>query len=321
MTYRPTARVLTVLELLQTYGTLTSRTIAERLEVDPRTVRRYITTLQDLGIPIESQPGADGGYTLVRGHKLPPLMFNHDEVLALGIGLAWVRISGLSGIIGTVESALAKIDRVLPEALSEQLRAVREAIQISDDDYEGYDEFIVEAAVLALCNLAVHKRRQLHILYQSKTDSTERVIDVYAVLNRQQHWYAVGYCHTRNDLRTFRLDRIGSIRLLETTFTPPDSFDANQYLDESIAAIPDRWDIDVVLHTTLEHARKHIPRGLAALTQQGDTLRLRASFHDLDEMALTLVRLGCRVTINQPKQLKTAFTRIAGQIAQMGDDE
>ncbi len=91
MVYRPTARVLTVLELLQARGRMTGAALAERLEVDVRTVRKYVETLQDLGIPVEAERGRYGGYRLRPGFKLPPLMLNDDEALAITLGLLAAR--------------------------------------------------------------------------------------------------------------------------------------------------------------------------------------------------------------------------------------
>ena len=91
MTTRPTTRVLTALELLQSRSRLSGAELAERLEVDRRTVRRYIRALQDLGVPIESEPGRFGGYCLRPGYKLPPMMFTEEETLALTLGLLVVR--------------------------------------------------------------------------------------------------------------------------------------------------------------------------------------------------------------------------------------
>ena len=94
--YHPTTRVLTVLELLQARGRLTGRELAERLEVDLRTVRRYVTMLQDLGIPVEAERGRHGGYRLRPGFRLPPLLFTDDEALAIMLGLLAARRLGLS---------------------------------------------------------------------------------------------------------------------------------------------------------------------------------------------------------------------------------
>src|ERR1051326_4376569 len=93
----PTTRVLTVLELLQSRSRMSGAELAERLDVDPRTVRRYVSTLQDLGVPVESEAGRYGGYRLRPGYKLPPMMFNEEEALALILGLLTARRAGLLG--------------------------------------------------------------------------------------------------------------------------------------------------------------------------------------------------------------------------------
>src|SRR6476619_1063753 len=103
--YRPTARVLTVLELLQSHGRLTGAELARRLEVDIRTLRRYITMLQDLGIPLVAERGRNGAYELSSGFKLPPMMFTNEEALALSLGLLATRHLGLAQAASAVESA------------------------------------------------------------------------------------------------------------------------------------------------------------------------------------------------------------------------
>src|SRR5436853_2033906 len=115
--YFPTTRVLTVLELLQSHQRLSGPDIAERLEVNPRSVRRYITMLQDMGIPVEAERGRYGGYKLRPNFKLPPLMWTEDEALAITLGLQAARQLGLTQTAPIVESALAKVERVLPPAL------------------------------------------------------------------------------------------------------------------------------------------------------------------------------------------------------------
>src|SRR5207253_9212175 len=121
--YFPTTRVLSVLELLQAHQRLSGPDIAERLEVNPRTVRRYITMLQDLGIPVEAERGRYGAYRLRPGFKLPPLMFTEDEALALTLALLAARRLGLTSPAAAVEGPLAKIERVLPLTSRQRLQA------------------------------------------------------------------------------------------------------------------------------------------------------------------------------------------------------
>ena len=114
--YSPTTRVLTVLELLQTHGKLSGPELANRLGVDGRTLRRYIGKLEDLGIPVTAERGRYGSYSLIRGFKLPPMMFTEDEAMALSVGLLAARQLGLAEAALAVESAQAKLERVMPAA-------------------------------------------------------------------------------------------------------------------------------------------------------------------------------------------------------------
>jgi predicted DNA-binding transcriptional regulator YafY len=309
MVYQPTSRVLTVLELLQTHGQMKGQELASRLEVDARTVRRYVTTLQDMGIPIEPEFGRYGGYALRPGFKLPPLMFTDDEVLVLTLGLLMARRAGVTEANAAVESALAKVERVLPFNLRERLRALQDAM-LTDEDAQT----TVSSDTLTGLSIASQQKRQVHLRYITPKDATERVFDPYAVIRYAEQWYAVGYCHLREGLRTFRLDRVEGVMLLETTFTPPADFDALEYMLASFEAIPDRWDIDVLLSMPLEQARRRIPRTLATLVQEGKRVRLRASMPDLDEMARMFIALGCPMTILNPPELRDTFLKIADEI-------
>src|SRR6266516_2597658 len=126
--YFPATRVLTVLELLQSRQRISGPELATRLEVDTRTVRRYIMMLQDLGVPVEAERGRYGSYRLRPGFKLPPLMFTDDEALALTLGLLAARKMGLAVAAPAVEGALAKVERVLPATLRQRVQALQETL-------------------------------------------------------------------------------------------------------------------------------------------------------------------------------------------------
>jgi predicted DNA-binding transcriptional regulator YafY len=312
MVYQPTSRVLTVLELLQNYGQLKGSDLAGRLEVDARTVRRYVTTLQDMGIPIESEAGRYGGYALRPGYKLPPLMFSDEEVLVLTLGLLMARRSGLADAGVAVESALAKIERVLPHSLRERLRALQEAMRLNEAEQNNAPP--VKSETITALSVASQQKRQVRLRYTTPDETTERIYDPYAVIRHDDHWYTVGYCHLRNELRTFRLDRVEAVSLLATSFSSPDDFDALDFMLGSFSAIPDRWDIDVLLSMPLEEARRRIPRPLATLVQEQERVRLHASMPDLDEFARMLIALGCPMSILNPPELREAFLAIADEI-------
>src|SRR5256712_1029920 len=177
--YFPTTRVLTVLELLQSHQQLSGPEIAERLEVNPRTVRRYITMLQDLGIPVEADRGRYGSYRLLPGFKLPPLMFTEDEALALTLGLLTARRLGLTVAAPAVEGTLAKVERVLPSALRERVQAVQETLVI-----DVHTSFAAPTSeVLGTLCMAAQQSRQVKLHYRSwRSEETERVVDPYGLV-------------------------------------------------------------------------------------------------------------------------------------------
>src|SRR5579859_3993682 len=128
--YDPIMRVLAVLEILQARDHVTGAELAERLEVDLRTVQRYIVRLKDLSIPIHSSRGVGGAYRLRPGFRLPPLLLTNEEAFALSLGLRALRQIGLSAFAPATEGALAKLGRVLPETLRESIRTVEDVVAI-----------------------------------------------------------------------------------------------------------------------------------------------------------------------------------------------
>ena len=224
--YHPTSRVLTLLELLQSKPFISGPELAARLEVDVRTVRRYITTLQDMGIPVEASTGRFGGYRLRPSFKLPPLMFTNDEVLALTIGLLLARRVGVEAIMPTVEGVIAKIERMLPASLRQRVQAIQETLVVGI----ATPDVLVERLVVETMSLAAQQGHQVRLLYRADDEKeTERVVDPYRVVYRDGRWYAVGYCHLRSNLRVFRLDRVQHIEIQETKFIHPPDFHNLEY--------------------------------------------------------------------------------------------
>jgi len=278
-----------------------------------RTIRRYIITLQDMGIPIEAEIGRYGGYTLQAGFKLPPLMFTDDEVLALTLGLLLTRQTALTGINPAVESGLAKIERVLPFALREQFRALVESTQLD----RPFHDIAVDGNIIAALSLASRNCQQVRMRYLTADDQTERIFDPYGVASMQGYWYTVGYCHLRKTTRVFRLDRITELEALAIPFSAPPSFDILDYLLTSFEAIPDQWNVEVLLDMPLQDAFRRIPPAYATLVQDGDLVRMKSSIRDLHHTARILIGLGCHVTILEPPELRSAFLDIASTISAM----
>jgi predicted DNA-binding transcriptional regulator YafY len=314
--YHPTTRLLTVLELLQTHGQMSGAELGARLEVDARTIRRYIMMLQDMGIPIEAEMGRYGGYALRSGFKLPPMMFTNEEAFALILGLLAARKSGFGAAATAVEGTLAKLYRVLPENLRDTVQAIENTLTF--DLPEGRAGQHIQGGTLAAFSVGVQQHRQVIFTYQKGdelSERSERQVDPYGVVLHDSAAYLIGYCHLRDGIRIFRLDRISDVHLLTENFTPPPAdFDSAAYLMHSIATMPDRWMVEVILGTTLETAAKTIPRGMGVLEAHPDGVLFRTGSQDIDWLALRLVSLGFPLTICQPSELRAAFERLAETI-------
>jgi predicted DNA-binding transcriptional regulator YafY len=316
--YSPTTRLLSVLELLQSRKQMSGSEIAQRLEVDARTVRRYIVMLQDMGIPVETERGPYGNYRLGRGHRIPPLLFTESEAIALTLGLLAIREFRFPVEVAAVESALAKTERVLPEKLLQQARALQETITFHLDFLPRR----VENHFMATLSSAAQQNRRVHLRYLSwDGNTTERDFDPYGIVFNEGFWYTTGYCHLRRDLRTFRLDRIAALEALDSSFEPPEDFDVLGQVLRSLYAREGVEQVTVLMQTSLEHARQVISPDLGTLeeTAQGVLFR-RAAIH-LEWVAFFLVCLDFPVEVLEPEALRETLRQMARRAFQMlGED-
>ena len=315
----PTTRVLALLELLQTYGSMSGPALSRRLGVGERTVRRYMILLADLGIPVEAGRGRHGGYRLRPGYKLPPLMFSEDEALALVLGLLAVRQSGLAGTPADVEGALGKVERVLPDALRARVRAVQEAVVLTGAAHDTPPT----ATLIGVLSEATHRRRRVRLRYRTaRGEETAREVDVYGVVSRAGTWYAIGYDHLRADVRTFRVDRMLDARMRAETFAPPADFDAPAHVERALATMPRALPVEVLLETTLDEARRLVPAVFATLEETPRGVRMRVQLQDpqdLGRLAHFLAELGCPLVVHQPPELRDELRQLARHAAWLAD--
>ncbi|MEO7002704.1 MAG: YafY family protein [Ktedonobacterales bacterium] len=335
MVYSPAGRLLGALDMLQTRGVVSATELAGRLGVEARSVRRYITMLGDLGIPVEATRGRYGGYRLRPGYKLPPLMFADDEALAVTLGLLAAQRLGigaaLNGLhtaaaeptaIPAVERALAKIERVLPAPLREQAQQARRVITLDvsrrtasvGGAWYGLTEDDAVAAgmwLLPLCTAAGQQRRLTLTYAPHDGTETERAFDCYGVVYHEGRWYAVGYCQLRQAMRIFRLDRMRCVRLGEERFARPADFDCLAYAVQSFAGIPGAWLIEALLDIPLERARALTPPDFATLEETAAGVLLRAYDDDLGHAARFLLGLRCRFLVQSPVELLAALESLA----------
>lgn len=315
--YHPTTRLLTILEILQTRPFIQGWELATQLEVDSRTVRRYIQMLQDMGIPINGTRGRYGGYQLLPGYKLPPLMFSEDEGLALTIGLLVAEQIGVGLDNTAVARTRHKIERVMPAALRERFLTLQSVLEIT----LPLPQHRFNHDLVLTISHAVQQHRTLFVRYQSwQGDFTERHFDPYGLLFRSGYWYTAGYCHLRDGIRVFRLDRVGQAHLTSQTFERPAAFDTLVAVEQGIARTPTGWEVHIELHTSLEEAQRLVPAAMATLTDQGDTVLLQCHMKYLPWFALWLLELDCPLTIQQPAELRMILRELSERARRLSEE-
>jgi predicted DNA-binding transcriptional regulator YafY len=312
--YHPTGRALTVLELLQSRPSITGPELAERLEMDVRTVRRYITILQDIGIPIEGTVGRHGGYRLRPGYKLPPLMFTEEEATAITLGLlgtSWLEI-GLSA--ASVEGALAKVARVLPQRGRARLDAISAYLILSPHIRESRPD----AALLISLSEATQQRQRVALDYQSYSgQSTHRTVEPYGVAGWWGRWYLVAFCCLRQGYRLFRLDRMRHIEYLDETFARDEAFDSQAYAVAQLGTSTEGWQIEVEFQAPLAAVQQKIPAAYGSLTATPGGIVFQCQTDDLLYMARYLIGLDLPFVIQQPPELRDAFVQLAEQMTRI----
>ncbi|MFD5556764.1 helix-turn-helix transcriptional regulator [Streptomyces sp. NPDC127068] len=309
----PLTRVLTLLELLQSHARLTGTELADRLDTDVRTVRRYVSHLRELGIPVEAERGRYGGYRLARGYRMPPLVLTNDEALAVVLGLLAAERLGMGTTAPASAGALAKIERVLPHSLREPLAAMRETLSFTANAVIGQTP---GTGVLLALAQASRAGTTVGISHRSwRQEQTERDIDPYGVVFHTGRWYVVGHDHLRDGLRTFRIDRIAATTPRTRRFTTPDGFDPVAHLTSTLAQGPYHWQVEVTIHGPLDEIARRLPRSAVTLTARPARVLMHARADRLDGMAHLLASLEWPFTIHHPDELRQALKDLADLLA------
>ncbi|MEU3983778.1 YafY family protein [Streptomyces sp. NPDC026672] len=321
---RPTGRVLTLLELLQSGGTRTVAELADRLGVEGRTVRRYVDQLIDLDVPVESVRGRYGGYRLAPGYRLPPLMLSDDEALAVLLGLVAGRRAGLTTAERTAnETASAKIRRVLPKHIARRLDTLMEALAFTDRPGE-FDT--PDAGVLLAVADAVRHRRPVLIRYTDRDGRrSERTLHAFGIVAHAGRWYVTGADPEIGEDRTFRLDRIADARALPGSFEVPAGPGPAQRLLSGFATAEYRHEVVLRIHGTVEQIRARLPAGIATLEEYEPAagreraaerwMRVELRAQRLDWLPPVLASLDRPFVIERPDELRDAVTALADRLA------
>ncbi|MEV6910845.1 YafY family protein [Amycolatopsis sp. NPDC051071] len=304
----PRERMLRLLSLLQTGRQWTAVELASAMEVPPRTLRRDIDHLRNLGYPVESSRGPGGNYRLVAGAALPPLMLEHDEAIATVLGLRLAAAGG-TGIDLTAESAdraAAKLRRILPAALRRKTDEVLAAIEFAQGDRPS-----VTPDILGVLAAAIAARRCLEFEYTAKVGTSSRTVEPMRLVQLGRRWYLYAWDLDRRDWRNFRLDRIDGPRMTEVAFEPRTLpvDDVAGHLEERFNS-PKSLRIVLTLHVGAREAAARLHRVDGTLEALDDQrCRYVAYVDSFEWLAVVLTVTDIDFTVDEPAGFRDHLAR------------
>ncbi len=302
-----------MLELLQYRPGITGPQLADRLEVDVRTIRRYVSKLQDVGIPVEGASGRYGGYWLRPGFRLPPLVFTEDEATAILLGLLSAPRLGLNQPSYAVAAALSKITRVLPEAARTRLDGLYSVLVVDDT---GEAERPDSRLIIDLSH-CIRESTAVTITYTSEMSrTTKRVVEPYAVVAVRTRWYLIAYCRLRSDIRTFRIDRIQAHELSRDTFSRRTDFDCGAFVRDHLDRYTGSIPYSVVFRSDAETVRRRTRDVAATISERDDEVLFTAATDSFSYEARYLSRLDIPFTVVEPTELSEAVLALSRALAE-----
>ncbi|MFB8777177.1 helix-turn-helix transcriptional regulator [Streptomyces broussonetiae] len=319
MTTDTPARLLQLLSLLQTPREWPGGELAERLGVSRRTVRRDIDRLRELGYPVQASMGADGGYRLVAGKALPPLVLDDEEAVAIAVGLRAGAGHAVEGVDEASVRALAKLEQVLPSRLRHRVTT----LQAATTPLTSGDGPSIAPETLTVMASTVAGHERLRFAYRAKDGTgSRRLTEPYRLVSTGRRWYLVAYDLDRDDWRTFRVDRVTSPFATGARFTPRElpTGDAAEYLRRSIRHHRETYDFTVTFAAPAEDVAARVPAWLGAPEPLGpDRCRLRATTGDpVEWLAVRLAMLGWDFTVHEPAELAACVRELGGRLSRAG---
>jgi predicted DNA-binding transcriptional regulator YafY len=313
------ARLLTLLSLLQMPREWPGSELARRLGVSLRTVRRDVERLRDLGYPVEATMGALGGYRLVAGTAMPPLLLDDEEAVAIAVGLRTAAGQAVAGIDEAAVRALAKLEQVLPSRLRHRVGALGAATVPAPDAYATP----VDPAHLTALAAAISGRERVRLRYTAADGAeSRRHVEPHRLVPAGRRWYLVAYDLDRDGWRIFRVDRIDDPRPTGARAVPRElpAPDAAAYVtDKLYSGVPVHTAV-ATLHAPIEQVRGRIGDGNADLEAiDGGSCRLRSHTDTLEWLAFALLRLGCEFEVHEPPELREHLRDLGARLLRASD--
>jgi predicted DNA-binding transcriptional regulator YafY len=306
------ARLLRLLSLLQTPRDWTGADLAERLEVDVRTIRRDVDKLRSLGYPVHATPGV-AGYRLGAGANLPPLLLDDEEAIAVAIGLRTAATGTVAGIEESSVRALAKLEQVLPSRLRHRVSLLH-SVTVTMPATGPTVAPDTLTAVAAACR----DHHRLRFDYRSHDGTTSvRTTEPHRLVHTGRRWYLIAFDIERDDWRTYRIDRLAPRIPTGPRFAPREAPDVDlaAYVSHGVSAAAYRYQARVTLHVPAQAAAEHIAPTLGTIeaVDQHSCL-LHTGSNSLDELAVYLGLFDLPFTVHEPPELITRIRALATRL-------
>ena len=305
------ARMLRLLSLLQTHRYWPGGELAQRLEVSPRTLRRDVDRLRELGYPVDASRGVAGGYQLQAGAAVPPLLLDDEEAVAIAVGLRTAAAGAVAGFEETSVRALAKVIQLLPPRLRRRIDALQ---AVTSPGVLGGGPTL-DASALTTIAMACRGEERLRFRYTPREGETAaRHVEPHRLVSLGRRWYLIAWDLDRGDWRSFRVDRIDGPALTGARFRPREipGGDPVAWMRSRLAAIPSRYDVAVRIEAPHDRVKAFVGQWATVEPLSGDTCRLRMSVDDLSWPVMILGTMGAPFTIESPAELADA-ARAAGR--------
>ena len=302
------ARLLRLLSLLQAHREWSGADLAGRLGVTPRTVRRDVDRLRELGYPVDASPGTGGGYRLGAGAELPPLLLDDDEAVAVAVGLRTAAGQGIEGLGETSVRALAKLEQVLPDRLRRRVGALN---AFTVPMLRGSLPSAVDPAVLSELAQLCRDTERLRFEYRTHEGAvSRRTVEPHRLVCTERRWYLVAWDVDRADWRTFRVDRITPKPPHGPRFTPrtPPADDLAAYVSKGVSTRAYASHAVVRLLAPIEEAAERISPSAGTLEPDGEeACLLRTGAPSLDVMVIHVMVMGFEFEVLEPPELVDAI--------------
>jgi predicted DNA-binding transcriptional regulator YafY len=308
------ARLLQILSLLQMPRDWAGSELAQRLEVSGRTIRRDVDRLRALGYPIEASRGAVGGYRLVGGAAMPPLLLDDDEAVAIAVGLRAVVGQAVAGSEEASVRALVKLQQVLPPRLRSRVSALSAATASL-----AWARPVVDAETLMLLARAIGSHERLRFAYAAADAArSQRMVEPWGVVVAGRRWYLVAWDVDRGDWRTFRVDRVHEPRAIPGRVMPRElpAPDAAAYLANTLDSLAPTYPALATVRMPATQVRARLPEG-AGVVESLDPRTSRVRLHDdtLEWLGFRLALLGAEFEVHQPPELAAHLAALAARLA------